>query len=123
MDTGVLRFAHVGYGYVICANRVVAVFPPRAEPTKRMMRFAKTNGTYLDMTRGNETKSYLLLEDGTMAAVAFNPMTIYKRLNEDPSERTKRTIKAKVYEEEEIDDDNIDEAEDIPEEKTDEEIA
>lgn len=104
MSGSTLRFCHVGYGYIICANRVVAVFPPGAEPTKRMMRNAKTNGIFIDMTRGNETKSYLLMEDGSMISVAFNPMTIHKRLNEDPSVRTKKTLAAKGYDDEVIDD-------------------
>ena len=104
MSGSTLRFCHVGYGYIICANRVVAVFPPGAEPTKRMMRNAKTNGIFIDMTRGNETKSYLLMEDGSVISVGFNPLTIQKRLNEDPSARTKKTLAARDYDEEAVDD-------------------
>ena len=108
MSGSTLRFCHVGYGYIICANRVVAVFPPGAEPTKRMMRNAKTNGIFIDMTRGNETKSYLLMEDGAIIAVAFNPLTIQKRLNEDPSVRTRKTLSAKDYDDEAVDDGYLD---------------
>ena len=82
-----LRFVHLGYGFIVCANRIVAVFPPKSEQAKRMMRFAKTSQTYIDMTRGRETKCYILLEDGAYIGCAFNPLTVLKRLNEDPSPR------------------------------------
>lgn len=119
MDVGVLKFCHLGFGYVICTNRVVAVFPPKAEPSKRMMRFAKTNDTMLDMTRGRETKSYILLEDGTLVGVAFNPQTILRRLNEDPGAKMEKSIKSRKYPEEVIDDDIEDESdEDEIEEST-----
>lgn len=112
MNVGILKFVHIGFGYTICSNRVVGVFPPRAEPTKRMMRLAKTNDTYLDMSRGRETKSYILLEDGTLVGTAFNPLTIYRRLNEDPGIKMEKSAKSKKYPEEEIDDEIDDEDDD-----------
>lgn len=111
MNVGVLKFVHVGYGYVLCMNRIVGVFPPRAEPTKRMVRFAKANDTYIDMCRGNETKSIILMEDGTLVGVAFNPMTIYRRLNADQGIKAAKMVKAKKFPEEEIDDGAMEESE------------
>lgn len=108
-----LKFVHVGYGYVINANMIVAVMPPNSMPTIRMARWAKTNGSYLDMTRGNETKSYLLTTDGTVVALGFNPLTVYKRLNDDPAVKANAAIKKKKYPVEEIDDEHMDEYEDV----------
>jgi regulator of extracellular matrix RemA (YlzA/DUF370 family) len=78
----ILKFIHIGFGYIVCANRIVGVFPTKAEQTKRMIRYAKASETYVDMTRGRETKSFILLEDGMLISCAFNPLTVLKRLNE-----------------------------------------
>lgn len=81
-----LKFVSMGFGYILCANRVVSVLPNRGEQPRRMARFAKKAQTYLDMTRGRETKSFILMDDGSMVGCAFSPPTVLKRLNGEMSE-------------------------------------
>lgn len=101
-----LRFFHAGYGHVLCANRIVAIFPVGSGPTRRMMTFAKRTETYVDITRGRETKSYILMQDGVLYGCAFNPLTVMGRINGDTP--AKEAVDAKgVDAEEEYDDTDI----------------
>lgn len=95
MTGAVLKFIHIGFGYILCINRIVAVFPVGAEQTKRLARFARSSETYVDMTRGRETKSFILLDDGMFIACAFNPLTLLKRLNEGIRPKEKPLLSTK----------------------------
>lgn len=76
-----LRFTSLGYGYSVCANRVLAVLVPDAAPSKRCLAQAKDRKRYVDMTSGHGVKALLLLDDGQVVGCAMSPKTVLTRLN------------------------------------------
>jgi len=61
---------HVGFGNVICANRIEAVLMPLSANAKRLCKAAKDGKVFLDLTAGRTTKALILLEDGKVYGCA-----------------------------------------------------
>lgn len=75
-----LRFVSLGFGYVIQANNIWAVFKRRAKQSDRMVREAKEQSRFLNCANGREIKSLILLDNGMLIGCAFNVITVYNRL-------------------------------------------
>jgi regulator of extracellular matrix RemA (YlzA/DUF370 family) len=45
---------------MVCANLIKCVLPPSSANAKRMLKTAKEDGSFLDMTSGHTTKCLLL---------------------------------------------------------------
>lgn len=75
-----LWFVPVGFGNVVCANRVLCVMNPGTAPAKRRLKQAKEVGRYIDMTLGRPLKSLLLLDTGDVLGSALTSATIQSRL-------------------------------------------
>lgn len=77
------RFANIGFGNLINADKVVAVVSPDAAPIKRMVQSAKEEGRIIDATQGRRTKGVLVTEDTYVVLSALQPDTIGRRLQSD----------------------------------------
>lgn len=64
MLTTPLKFIHIGFGNMLCANKVTGIMPLGSATAKRLIKESKENRQYVDMTSGHAAKSYLLLDDG-----------------------------------------------------------
>lgn len=71
---------------MISANRIEAILAPGSACTKRMIKTAKENQRYLDLTSGRTTKALILLEDGKLIGCALTPRTIAARTQMNESE-------------------------------------
>ncbi len=71
---------------MISANRIEAILAPGSACTKRMIKAAKENQRYLDLTSGRTTKALILLEDGKLIGCALTPRTIVTRIHMTESE-------------------------------------
>lgn len=78
-----LRFTHIGMGDMVCANHVLAIILPGTVTAKRYVKHAKTIKKYIDSTHGKTTKSYLLMDDGTVIASHISTVTLRNRLSID----------------------------------------
>lgn len=76
-----LRFAHIGMGNVVCANRIIALVLPRTTRAKQMLKTAKEKNYYIDCCLGRQLRSLILLEDNLVMGSAINPKTLMRRLN------------------------------------------
>ena len=87
-----LWFVPVGFGNIVCANRVLCVMNPGTAPAKRRLKQAKESGGYIDMTLGRPLKSILLLDTGDVLGSALTCGTIHGRLQgEQPNNITAET--------------------------------
>lgn len=76
-----LRFSHIGFSNVICANKVKAIIPPYLATGRRYTKVAKEHGLFIDASSGREVKSLLLMDDGGVIGCALNPKTVMGRLS------------------------------------------
>ncbi len=71
---------HVGFGGIVAANRILAIFEPNSQPVRRMVRRAKQEGLAIDMTYGRKTRTVIVLDTGHIIMAAVQPETIVGRL-------------------------------------------
>ncbi|MFC1919742.1 extracellular matrix/biofilm biosynthesis regulator RemA family protein [Chloroflexota bacterium] len=74
------ELVHVGFGNMLAMNKVLAVLSPDQEPTRRLIREAKSKGILLDATHARKMKAALVMETGHIAVVAIATETISARL-------------------------------------------
>lgn len=73
---------HVGFGNVVCANRIEAVLVPLSASARRLCKAAKDSRVFLDLTAGRTTKALILLDDGKVYGCALTPRTIAQRIHD-----------------------------------------
>ena len=78
--SGELKFVHIGFGYVVCANRILYVIPVRTNQARRMMSKSKKEGKYIDMTGNKPARCIICLESEEVIGSAFGSRTIHRRL-------------------------------------------
>lgn len=72
----------MGFGNVICANRIEAVLVPMSANARRLSKAAKDSRAFLDLTAGRITKALILLDDGKVYGCALTPRTIAQRIHD-----------------------------------------
>ena len=50
-----MKFINVGFGNMVCADRVVAIVSPDSAPIKRLVQDAKDAGRIIDVSCGRRT--------------------------------------------------------------------
>lgn len=73
---------HVGFGNVVCANRIEAILVPLSASARRLCKAAKDSRVFLDLTAGRTTKALILLDDGKVYGCALTPRTIAQRIHD-----------------------------------------
>lgn len=68
-------------GNFVYMKSVLAIVDAQSEPSKKMMRSAKEQGKFVDLTKGKKTHSYIILKDGYVAASMLVPSTIVRRIS------------------------------------------
>lgn len=97
-----LRFVSLGYGHVVCANRIYCVVRVDTAQNRRILKCAKTEGRFMDWSAHKKIKSLILLDDATVIGSFFSVATIFSRLNKACGyDVTKDT---KLMEEDEVED-------------------
>lgn len=67
-----MRMVSTGYGSFVSLMRLLAVIPPEAAPTKRLIQDAKDRGLLVDVTAGKRTHSVLLMDSGQVILSALD---------------------------------------------------
>ena len=88
-----MKFINVGFGNMICADRVVAIASPDSAPIKRLVQDAKEDGRVIDVSCGRRTRSVIITDSEHVILSAIQTETVTNRLtsdeemdNEDPEE-------------------------------------
>jgi len=71
---------NVGFSGYVSGDKIVAVASPDSAPIKRKIQ--EGQGSVIDLSRGNRTKSVIFLRSGQIVLSALAPDTINKRINE-----------------------------------------
>ncbi len=75
-----MKFFSVGFGNMVCAERIVAIASPDSAPVKRLVQDAKDSGCAIDVTCGRRTRAVLVLDSGHVILSALQTDTISSRI-------------------------------------------
>ena len=75
-----LAFISLGYGNALCSNKVKLITIPNMKRSARLVKEARENDKFLDLTRGKKTKCIIVMDDGTVVSTFFSPKTVLDRL-------------------------------------------
>jgi len=73
---------NIGFGNVVCAERIIAVVSPDSAPVKRIIQEAKERTVLIDATYGRRTRAVLVMDSDHVILSALQPETVAARLNE-----------------------------------------
>lgn len=84
-----LKFINLGYGYGICANRVVMILKARTKQGYSIRGRAKEEGKWISCTARRPMNTILVLDNDYVVGCAFSSETLIRRLknateDEDP---------------------------------------
>lgn len=57
-----MKFINIGFGNMICADRVVAIVSPDSAPIKRLIQDAREAGRVIDVSCGRRTRAVVLTD-------------------------------------------------------------
>lgn len=75
-----MKFVNIGFGNMVCAERIVGVFSPDSQPIKRLVQEAKDDGRAIDLTAGKKTRSVILTDTEHVFMSALQVTTLTARI-------------------------------------------
>ncbi len=78
-----MKFINVGFGNMVCADRVVAIVSPDSAPIKRLVQDARDAGRVIDVSCGRRTRAVLLTDSDHVILSAIQTETVANRVNTD----------------------------------------
>ncbi|MDL2307671.1 DUF370 domain-containing protein [Desulfovibrio sp. OttesenSCG-928-C06] len=80
------KLLNIGFGNLVIAERVVALFNPSSSPMRRLREDAKQQGKLIDATQGRKTRCIVVTDSGHVILSAVQPETIKQRFAQDQNE-------------------------------------
>lgn len=74
-----IKLINIGFGNIVCANRVVAIVSPESAPIKRIISDARERGQLVDATYGRRTRAVIVTDVGHIILSAIQPETVAHR--------------------------------------------
>ena len=74
-----LKLINIGFGNIVCANRVIAIVSPESAPIKRIIADARERGQLIDATYGRRTRAVIITDSGHIVLSAIQPETVANR--------------------------------------------
>jgi len=78
-----MQLVNIGFGNLVCVDRVVAIISPDSAPIKRMIRDADDKGILINATYGRRTRAVIVSDSGHIILSSLQPETVAARLKED----------------------------------------
>ena len=78
-----MKLLNIGFGNLVCLDRVVAIVTPESAPIKRIVQEAKDRGVCIDATYGRRTKSVLITDTDHVILSAIQSDTLRRRAADD----------------------------------------
>ena len=75
-----IKLINIGFGNIVCANRIIAIVSPESAPIKRIIQDARTKGSLIDATYGRRTRAVLITDSDQVILSAVQPETVANRL-------------------------------------------
>lgn len=76
-----MTLINIGFGNMVCADRIVAIISPDSAPIKRAIQDARDRGVLVDATYGRRTRAVLITDSDHVILAAIQPETIAHRLD------------------------------------------
>ncbi|MCH5184826.1 MAG: DUF370 domain-containing protein [Oscillospiraceae bacterium] len=76
-----MQLINIGFGNLVCAERIVAVVSPESAPIKRMVRDADDRGILINATYGRRTRAVIVSDSGHIILSSLQPETVASRLS------------------------------------------
>lgn len=78
-----MKLINIGFGNMVCANRLIAIVSPESAPIKRIIQDARDRGTLVDATYGRRTRAVIIMDSDHVILSAVQPETVANRLVDD----------------------------------------
>ena len=75
-----MKLINIGFGNMVCANRLVAIVSPESAPIKRIIQDARDSGSLIDATYGRKTASVLIMDSDHVVLSALPAEKLAPRL-------------------------------------------
>ena len=82
-EPGKTQLLNIGFGNLVIAGRVVALFNPTSSPMRRLREDAKQHGRLIDATQGRKTRCIIVMDSGHVVLSSVQPDTIRQRFGQD----------------------------------------
>ena len=81
-----MKLINIGFGSMVSANRVLAVFDPDSAPIKRIIQEAKERAMLIDASYGRKTKAVIVMDTDHVILSAITPEALNARLTDKPEQ-------------------------------------
>lgn len=81
-----MKFVNIGFGNMVCADRIITIATPDSEPIKRLVRDAKDDGRVIDVSCGRRTRTVIVADSDHIILSALSVEKIAARISGDESE-------------------------------------
>ncbi len=78
-----MKLINIGFGNMVCANRLIAIVSPESAPIKRIIQDARDRGSLVDATYGRRTRAVIITDSDHVILSAVQPETVANRLVDD----------------------------------------
>ncbi len=81
-----MKLLNIGFGNMVCAERIIAIISPESAPIKRIIQDARDKGSLIDATYGRRTRAVIVTDSDHVILSAVQPETVANRLTDDGAE-------------------------------------
>lgn len=78
-----MKLINIGFGNMVCAERIVALVSPDSAPVKRMVQDTRDSLRLVDVTCGRRTRAVIITDSEHIILSAIQPETIKNRIAGD----------------------------------------
>ncbi len=78
-----MKLINIGFGNMVCANRIVAIVSPESAPIKRLVQESKEKGNLIDATHGRRTRAVIVTDSDLVVLTYLYPETVANRVAEE----------------------------------------
>ena len=75
-----MKLINVGFGNMVCADKIVAIVGSESAPIKRIIRESEDKGMLINATYGRRTSSVIITESGHIILSSVQPETVVSRI-------------------------------------------
>ena len=76
-----MKLVNIGFGNMVCIDRVIAIVVPESAPIKRIVQESKDRGLCIDATYGRKTRTVLITDTDHVILSALKPEALKRRLD------------------------------------------
>ena len=81
-----MKLLNIGFGNMVCAERIIAIISPESAPIKRIIQDARDKGSLIDATYGRRTRAVIVTDSDHVILSAVQPETVANRLSDDAAQ-------------------------------------